>query len=549
MAAVDVMNEPEAQFLRGNELMGQGRAAEAIEAYRASLKAQANHPVTLFNLGNAFKEAGRGEEAVEAYEAALAANPNFADAAYNLAQLLRELRRPDEALAAYGRVLAIQPDYRDAFNDMGEIHRDLAQYDQAMACYARELELHPGHVLAENNRLFTLNYHPDYSPQRILREHLDWNRRHIFRAAPHASSREPERRLKVGYVSPDFRRHCQSFFTIPLLSHHDHARFEIYCYADVSRPDEITRRIQGHADTWRSTVGKNDEQIAQLIRDDGIDILVDLTMHMAHGRPGVFARKPAPIQIAWLAYPGTTGLSAMDYRFSDPYLDPPGEHDGWYAEMTIRLPDTFWCYDPLSDVPAVQDLPASKNGFVTFGCLNNFCKVTDQTLDLWAKVLEKVPDSHLILLSPKGEHRQRVISRLGVARSRIEFVEFLPRAAYLETYRRIDLCLDTFPINGHTTSLDALWMGVPVVSMTGQAAIARAGISQSTNLGLVGELTGAGPDEFVILAVGLARNLPKLQELRRGLRQRMEGSVLMDGARFTRSFESIFRDIWREYCR
>jgi protein O-GlcNAc transferase len=362
------MNEAESQFLRGNELLAQGRPAEAIDAYQLSLAAHPNHPVTLYNLGNALKEAARREEAIDSYRAALAANPNFADAAYNLAVTLRESYRPDEALRAYERVLAIQPDYPDAFNDMGEIHRDLAQVDQALACYARELELHPDHAMAENNRLFTLNYHPDYSPEKILLEHLDWNRRHIFRTGPHPNSRDPQRRLKVGYVSPDFRRHCQSFFTIPLLSNHDHSKFEIYSYADVSRPDEITERIKGYTDTWRSTAGQNDEQITQQIRADGIDILVDLTMHMARGRPGVFARKPAPLQVAWLAYPGTTGLSAMDYRLSDPHLDPPGEHDGWYAEKTIRLPDSFWCYGPLADIPPAQSPPASKNGYVTLGC-------------------------------------------------------------------------------------------------------------------------------------------------------------------------------------
>ena len=203
----------------------------------------------------------------------------------------------------------------------------------------------------------------------------------------------------------------------------------------------------------------------------------------------------------------------MDYRLSDPYLDPPGEHDGWYSEKTVLLPDTFWCYEPLGDVPAVQSLPADRNGYVTFGCLNNFCKVTDQTLELWGKVMGEVTNSRLILLSPLGEHRQRVISKLGVERSRVEFVEFLPRQKYLETYRRIDLCLDTFPVNGHTTSLDAVWMGVPVVSMVGKAAIARAGVSQSINLGLSRELVAESKEGFVSLATGLGRDTGKLEQL------------------------------------
>ncbi len=522
------MNDAESHFNRGNALMNQGRPAEAVEAYRLSLQEFPNHAITLFNLGNALKETGRGEEAIEAYRSALVAKPDFADAAYNLAIALREAHRPDEALAAYQKVLAIQPDYRDAHNDMGEIHRELGRFDEALACYARELELHPDHALAQSNRLFTLNYHPGHTPEKTLREHLDWNRKNIFRSTAHSNDRNPERRLKIGYVSPDFRRHCQSFFTIPLLSHHDHAQFEIYCYADVSRPDEITARIQKYTDVWRSTVGKSDEQIAEQIKADGIDILVDLTMHMAHGRPGVFARKPAPIQVAWLAYPGTTGLTAMDYRLSDPYLDPPGEHDGWYSEKTVLLPDTFWCYEPLGDVPAVQSLPADRNGYVTFGCLNNFCKVTDQTLELWGKVMGEVTNSRLILLSPLGEHRQRVISKLGVERSRVEFVEFLPRQKYLETYRRIDLCLDTFPVNGHTTSLDAVWMGVPVVSMVGKAAIARAGVSQNANLGLSRELVAESKEGFVSLATGLGRDTGKLEQLGSRIAA-ANGSIALNG--------------------
>ncbi len=431
--------------------------------------------------------------------------------------------------------------------NLGNALQSAGRLDEAIASFDRARTINPDYTAAHSNRFFAMAYMPEFNSPAILREMKAWDARNPRPMTGHKNDRNPARKLRIGYVSPDFYRHCQSFFTIPLLSHHDHVQFEIYCYADVSSPDEITARIQNHAYVWRSTVGRSDEQIAEQIKADGIDILVDLTMHMAHARPGVFARKPAPIQIAWLAYPGTTGLSAMDYRLSDPHLDPPGEHEGWYAEKTVLLPDTFWCYEPLGEVPEVQALPASQNGYVTFGCLNNFCKVTDQTLDLWAHVIRETKESRLILLSPRGEHRQRVISKIGVARSRVEFVEFLPRQKYLETYHRIDLCLDTFPYNGHTTSLDAFWMGVPVATLCGQTAVSRAGFSQTKNLGLDAALVAHDPDEFVKNTVRLAGNLAALSELRKGLRQRMEKSPLMDGKKFAANFEKALREMWRRW--
>ncbi|MGA3065501.1 MAG: tetratricopeptide repeat protein [Tepidisphaeraceae bacterium] len=539
----------ESHFYLGNILIDQGRKEEAVAAYRRCVELQPGNPVTLYNLAAALHEAGRPEEAIAYYRSALAVQPNFADAAYNLGAVLREVRRPYEAIAAYRQVLAIQPEYLDAHNDLGQVWSELGDYDQAMAYFDRELALHPNHALARSNRFLSMHYHPRYTPEQILREHRQWDRQNARAIQPHTNIRDPERRLKIGYVSPDFRRHCESFFTIPLLSHHDHRQFEICAYASVAKPDELTQRIKGYCDVWQNTVGQSDVQVAHQIRADGIDILIDLTMHMAGGRPLLFAAKPAPVQLAWLAYPGTTGLSAMDYRLTDPYLDPPGEHDEWYSEKSIRLPETFWCYDPLTDQPEVNALPALQNGYLTFGSLNNFCKVTDQTLSLWSRVLKATPNSRLILLSQAGEHRQRVLSGLDVEPRRVEFVEYQPRERYLRTYLRIDLCLDTFPVNGHTTSLDALWMGVPVMSMEGRAANARAAISQSTNLGLAGELVGKTPEEFISLTLDLAGNLARLSELRRTLRGRMAGSVLMDGARFARNIEAIFRDVWRVYCR
>ena len=336
-----------------------------------------------------------------------------------------------------------------------------------------------------------------------------------------------------------------------MLSHHDHRDFEIICYASVSRSDGVTLRIQGLVDAWRNTVGFSDEQLATQIRADQIDILVDLTMHMGRNRGLLFARKPAPVQVCWLAYPGSTGLTTIDYRLSDPFLDPPGTDESIYAEKTVHLPHTFWCYDPLDgrDI-SVNALPAQANGFVTFGCLNNFCKVNDSVLHLWASVLGAVPSSRLLLLAPEGSCRLRTLERLGhegIAAERLEFVSHQPRRKYLELYHRIDLGLDTLPYNGHTTSLDSFWMGVPVVTLVGQTIVGRAGLSQLMNLQLP-ELTASGPEQYVRIAAEMACDLPRLSELRRTLRSRMAASPLMDAPRFARDIEAAYREMWRTWC-
>jgi protein O-GlcNAc transferase len=268
---------------------------------------------------------------------------------------------------------------------------------------------------------------------------------------------------------------------------------------------------------------------------------------MADTRRRIYARKPAPIQIAWLAYPGTTGMPTIDYRLTDPYLDPPGEHDEDYTEKSIRLPHTFWCYDSRTKLAKVNSLPALSTGQITFGCLNNFAKVSDPALRLWSKVLAAVPGSRLLLMVPPGNVRKKIPQTLGVDPARVEFVSFQSRDKYLRTYHRIDLGLDTIPYNGHTTSLDSLWMGVPVITLVGKTVVGRAGWSQLNNLKLT-EFAAFTEEDFVRIAVEWSRNLSKLAEIRAQLRSRMEKSPLMDAPMFVHGLEAIYRQLWAEWC-
>jgi predicted O-linked N-acetylglucosamine transferase (SPINDLY family) len=367
---------------------------------------------------------------------------------------------------------------------------------------------------------------------------------------PHTNDCSPDRRLRIGYVSPDFRSHPVGTFLLPLLESHDHQGFEIFCYSSVRVPDAITARCRAQADVWRDALGMSDEQLAGAIRDDRIDVLVDLTMHMADNRLLVFARKPAPVQVTYLAYCGTTGLAAMDYRLTDPYLDPPGRDEPFYCERSVRLPETYWCYRPVIETSPAETLPASGTGQIVFGSLNNFCKVSDASLAAWSRLLQAVPGSRLLLHAHAGSHRQRVCTLLagqGVAAERLELIDFLPAGDYFDVYRRIDVALDPFPYGGGTTTCDALWMGVPVVSLAGATAVGRGGLSILSNVGLP-DLVARDPGEYVEIAARLAGDLPRLRELRAALRDRMRKSPLMDAPRFARNVEAAYRRMWKEWC-
>ncbi len=491
---------------------------------------------------------GRLEDAAPLLDEAARHQPGVAQVHANLGLILGAIGRTREAASSYRRALAI--------DGAAETHHALGTtllrggiLDEALASFRAAADAKPEHAPYRSDVVFHSHFHPGYGAQAIVDEARRWNLAHataLQGRRPPRRERATDGRLRIGYVSPNFRQHCQAFFLFPLLRNHDRRRFEVFCYSDVHRPDEWTRAMLGAGEHARGIAGVPDEAVAEQIRADGIDVLVDLTMHMEGGRLLAFARRPAPVQVCWLAYPGTTGLAAMDYRLSDPHLDPPGSDGGIYSETTIRLPETFWCYDSLTRDDGVTALPAKQAGHVRFGCLNNFIKVNEGVIALWARVMRQVAGSRLTMLAPRGDARDRVLGWFeaqSVTPDRIDFVEYQPRPEYLSTYRSIDVCLDTSPYGGHTTSLDSFWMGVPVVTLVGPTVVGRAGLSQAMNLELE-RLVARTDNEYVKIAVDLCNDLDGLAGLRAGLRSRMERSPLMDAGRFAKATEAAYLEMW-----
>ncbi len=537
----------------GQVLVTLGRWDEAMQALETALRLDPNHFVALSNLGNLLTLQGRLDAAVHSLRHAIAVKPQYLQAHLNLAAAMEKQADWDGAIEQYRAILRFKPDYVEAYNNLANALGHCAKLDDSLAVLRQAITLRPEFVTAHSNLLYSLHFHPDYDRQRLKEEHEQFNLRHAepLKASilPHGNDPNADRKLRIGHVSCNFREHCQMLFAFPLLSNHNHETFEIHCYSDVAKPDAYTERLKRYADVWHDITALSDQEVAEMIRGDQIDILVDHTMHMHGGRPLLFARKPAPIQVAWLAYPGSTGMTAVDYRLTDPHLDPPGEGDRFYAETSIRLPHSFWCYDPRAgdpeaDIPPVSALPAELNGFITFGCLNNFNKLNEITLRLWREVLTQVENSRLHLLAPRGSCREWVLHALGVPARRVEFISFQPRAQYLREYQRIDIALDTVPYTGHTTSLDSLWMGVPVVTLAGQTAVSRGGLSLLSSVDAT-ELVATRADEFVRIATTLAQNRDRLTDLRRSLRDRMQRSPLMNAPQFARHFEAAMCQMWQ----
>ncbi|MGB6544230.1 MAG: tetratricopeptide repeat protein [Candidatus Acidiferrales bacterium] len=538
----------------GLQLQRAGRFNEAITAIRKAIALQDDFAEAYNCLGNALhgsRHAGYSDEAISAYRRAIELRPAYPEAFNNLGNVLCEIGRYGDAIAAYAQALALRPSFAKAHSNLGNVFKDRGQLTEAIASYSRAVECKPDHALIGSNLAYAIHFHPDYDCDALSRELAKWNKAHGEPLAkliePHANDRSVDRKLLIGYVSPDFYAHAESYFVLPLLRNHDRQHFEIHCYSSARRPDSITAEIRKAADVWHDVLALSDEQLAEQIRADEIDVLIDLTMHMADNRLSTFARKPAPIAVSWLAYPGGTGLRAIDYRFTDAWMDPGTETEHFYTEQSIRLPDCWVVYDPLTEIPL---RPPEQTGPIRFGSLNNPCKLNLPLLHLWGDVLKATPGSRLLLLTFDVSQRIQITNWFGewdIDPARLEFVDRRSRPDYLRLYDRIDICLDPLPYNGITTTCDAIWMGVPVVSLIGNTPAGRAGLSLLSTIG-VPELVARSPLQFVQIASDLAVDADRLTNYRRTLREQMRASPLMNAKRFAANVEAFYRKAWQKWC-
>jgi len=497
--------------------------------------------------GDALERLGRPLEAIAAYERAAALAPTLAAAHVNLGGALIGQGRFAAAAATLHRALALAPDNAAALVNLGVAEVERGAVAQGQACFRRALALAPGNRDAADNLLFSHHNISD-DPADLLALHRRLAPLWPARRAVPVRNPAPARRWRIGYVSPDFRRHSVAFFVEPLLRHHDRAAVAVVCYADVAAPDEVTARFRALADVWRDVHGCSDAALAEQIAADGIDVLVDLAGHTQGNRLGVFAAGAAPVQLTALGYPGTTGLAAFDGRLCDALTDPPGS-EAASAEPLVRIPGGMHCYRPPAEAPAVEPLPCAANGVVTFGSFNKLAKISPATVALWAAVLAAVPGARLLVKAKplaEAETRQQLAARFaaaGVAPGRLELLGWAPDdRGHLDLYNRVDIALDTFPYNGTTTTCEALWMGVPVLTLAGRTHAARVGVGLLHSLGASAWVADS-PRRFVDTAVRLAADAAALAEVRAGLRARMAASRLCDGPAYARAVETAYAAI------
>lgn len=586
-------DKPVYHYNLGNALAALGRPEPAIDSFRAALALAPAQFAARSNLAQALAETGRHKEAAAEYRRLLELQPSAA-ARNTLARVLidcadadpaaahcydeaaalleqawqvadtpaaarlalahchRQRGRWTEAAGDCQAVLALAPGNAAAHNELANCLNQLGRIPEAILHYRETYRLAPDFPEALTSVLACLNYDPDCPPARAASEHRHWAERvaapYYPKSARFDNDRDPERRLRIGYVSPDLRRHPVSAIFAPILAAHDRSRVEVSCYYNFAEEDVVTLRLKSLAERWRPVAGIDDDTLCQQIRDDRIDILVDLAGHTAHNRLLAFARRPAPLQSSWLGYFNTTGLATMDYFLSDPWSSPAGQERN-YVEQLLRLPHTRFCYQPPEYMPPVNALPAGQTGRITFGSLNNLSKLNEKVLALWGEVLRAVPGARLFVQAaalddaPNRSRFGDLCAKHGIAPDRLELRGFVPVDQAPASYAAIDIALDPFPFCGGMTSLEALWLGVPVVTLPGETLASRQSASMLMNLGLA-ELIAENALEYVDKAAQLARDLPRLAGLRAGLRQRFASSPLMDYTGFAHALEALYRDMW-----
>jgi predicted O-linked N-acetylglucosamine transferase (SPINDLY family) len=535
-----------------------GNTQRAIHHYHIALGLKPASAETHNNLGSAYTRLNMSHEAIKCYRQSIAIKSGDPEPHRNLGLELARLGNIDEAITCYETALKLKPGHGDAHNDLGLALLRQGRADRAAAHFKKSTALRADLPGIHSNYLLAINYLPQLDRKTVYEAHREFEKRWVpppgVLQTAHRNTPTTDRRLRIGYVSADLREHSVASFIVPVIERHDHERFEIYCYYNYPTEDDVTRNIRSYSDRWTNISGLTDDQVAEGVAGDAIDILVDLNGHTALNRMPVFARKPAPVQVTWLGYPNTTGLSAIDYRITDAYTDPVGASDVFHSEKLVRLPDCFSCFAAPSDAPEVVDPPVVSTGLVTFASFNSFAKISPDLIQTWAKILAAVPGSRLLIKSFGSGHGRmqesirEILAIHGVASDRLQVLDYeASRRAHLACYNVVDIALDTFPYNGTTTTCEALWMGVPVVSLAGETHAARVSAGLLRHLDLPA-LIATTPAEYAAIAVRLSETPAQINALRHSLRGRMRNSPLLDAQRFTANLEALYADIWSAWC-
>ena len=527
-----------------------GRVDDAASALRRALALDPQSLDARATLFHVLEAKGDPTGAALELEAVLRQRPDWAEALFNYGCVLNKLMRAAEAEAALRRAIAIEPGLTRAYRMLGGVLLAQCRIDEALELYRRA----PRDPLVASAELFALNASETGSEEALFTRHAEFGRgleQAVLARFAFLNKKDPARRLRIGYVSGDFSYHVVALFMQPVLERRDRAAIEVFCYSTSERVDQYTRQLMAHADAWRPCAGLPDAQLADAIHADRIDVLVDLAGHSGEPQLRVFAQKPAPVQATWLGYLNTTGLTRIDYRISDGHADPAGLTEGRHTEKLVRLPHSQWCYRPFMAAAAAASPPCLQQGHVTFGSFNQALKLSQASRRLWAGILSRVPDSRLVVLGvPAGRARDELLSDMkknGVDPARIKVVPYVSLQEYFGWYNQVDIALDTTPFSGGTTTLDALWMGVPVLTAPGERPGSRSAASILTTAGMT-EWVVPSAEEYVQRAVQFSRDPTLLGNLRATLRARLQASPLMDEAGFTRDLESLYRQMWRTYC-
>ena len=539
---------PEVLFNLGLTLHQQGRLQEAIASYQQALQLKPGLIQAHQNLGNAFHTLNQLDAALQQYQEALALQPDHVELLNNRGNVLKDLGRLDEAIAQYERALQLNPAHFKAHNNLGNVFKELGLLDHAVACYQKALEINPQQLDTFSNLLFVMSYHPQCTPEQYLAHATHYGKMVSAQTQPFTAWAAPGPRLKVGLVSGDLRNHPIGYFLESILRHINPQQVELVAYSTKPHEDELTARIKPLFSHWRLLSGLSNEAAARQIHADGIQVLLDLSGHTAHNRLPIFAWKPAPVQASWLGYFASTGLPQMDYLLADP-VSVPENHRQHFSETIAYLPDTRLCFTA-PEAPPVAPLPVLRNGYITFCCFQTLSKIDNAVLKAWSSILAGLPSARLRLQNAQlaspavRQHLQQQLQNHGIDPERVMLFGPCNRADYFAAHAEVDIALDTFPYPGGTTTCEALWMGVPTLTLTGTSLLARQGASLLTCAGLL-DWVAESPGEYVTMAIRHASDTSALGALRHSLRTQVQDSPLFDAARFARNLEHVLEELWK----